>query len=90
MKSSKIDDIMLEIYRALYKEASPSVDIDELIKSGETKKEGFFNNYYLEDSRQEEIIRDILKTKKVSKHYKDLIYRSIILGAAPTGFKRDE
>ena len=81
---------MLEIYRALYKEATPSADIDELIVSGESKKEGFFNNYYLEDSRQEEIIRDILKTKKVSKNYKDLIYRSIILGAAPTGFKKDE
>ena len=81
---------MLEIYRALYKEATPSADIDELIASGESKKEGFFNNYYLEDSRQEEIIRDILKTKKVSKNYKDLIYRSIILGAAPTGFKKDE
>jgi hypothetical protein len=90
MKTSKINEIMLEIYRALYKEATPSADIDELIASGESKKEGFFNNYYLEDSRQEEIIRDILKTKKVSKNYKDLIYRSIILGAAPTGFKKDE
>ena len=79
---------MLEIYRALYKEASPSVDIDELIKSGETKKEGFFNNYYLENSRQEEIIGGILKPKKIQKYYKDLIRRSIMLGAAPTGFKK--
>jgi hypothetical protein len=88
MRANKIDEIMLEIYRALYKEATPSVDIDELIKSGETIKEGFFNNYYLEDSRQEKIIEDILKTKKISKHYKDLITRSVILGAAPTGFKK--
>ena len=88
MRANKIDEIMLEIYRALYKEATPSANIDELIASGKSKKEGFFNNYYLEDSRQEEIIRDILKTKKVSKYYKKLIYRSIILGAAPTGFKK--
>ncbi len=88
MKANKIDEIMLEIYRALYKEATPSVDIDELIKSGEIKKEGFFNNYYLEDSRQEKIIEAVLKTKKVSKYYKDLITRSVILGASPTGVKK--
>ena len=43
------NEVCMPIYRELFKKAEPSVDFDVLIKSGEAKKEGFFDKYYYGD-----------------------------------------
>lgn len=90
MKRSKEDEIILNIYRKMFKKAEPSADIDELIESGEAKKDQFFMKYYLKDREQDRIIHEELqKHKKLPKWKKDRIKRSVHLGAAPcSSFER--
>lgn len=80
---NKEEKIIMEIYRAIYTELG--INLDELIENGTTKKRGWFMDYYMPNERQEEIINDILKTKKLSKLRKEVIKRSLWLGATPKG-----
>ena len=75
--------IMLEIYRTIYKKLG--VDLDELIENGITKKDMWFLEYYMPNEQQEEVMDSILKTKKIPKWRKDVIKRSLWLGATPRG-----
>lgn len=77
------EKIMFEIYRAIYKKLN--VDLDELIENDITKKEMWFLKYYMPNEQQEEIMDSILKTKKIPKWRKDVIKRSLWLGATPRG-----
>lgn len=84
MKSdNKIFNICLDILRQMYNEATPSADLDKLIESGETKKEGWFENYTLSMKRQQEILDEHCKKNKCNKYEKDIISASVILGGAP-------
>lgn len=82
-----LDKICMEIYRKMYKEATPSADLDELIKKGVTKKERWFMKYYLDEKRQQEIIDEICKKYKCNKLEKNKIENTIWLGASPTSIK---
>ncbi len=75
------EKIMFEIYRAIYKKLN--VDLDELIENGITKKEMWFLEHHMPNEQQEEIMDSILKTKKIPKWRKDVIKRSLWLGATP-------
>ena len=77
------EKIMFEIYRAIYKKLN--VDLDELIEKDITKKEMWFLEYHMPNEQQEEIMDSILKTKKIPKWRKDVIKRSLWLGATPRG-----
>lgn len=77
------EKMMFEIYRTIYKKLG--VDLDELIENGITKKEMWFLEYYMPNEQQEEIMNSILKTKKIPKWRKDVIKRSLWLGATPRG-----
>jgi hypothetical protein len=79
--TKKEEQILLEVYRAIYWEIG--VNLDELIESGETKKQGWFLNYCLPDSRQKEIIESVLKDKKLSKWKQKAIFNTLYLGALP-------
>ena len=77
------EKIMFEIYRAIYEKLG--VNFDELIEDGTTKKEKWFLEYHMPNEQQEEIMDSILKTKKIPKWRKDVIKRSLWLGATPRG-----
>ena len=81
--TKKEESLMLKIYRALYNEIG--VDVDKLIEDGTTRKEGWFNDYFLAHEKQEEILENILKTEKFPKYKKQAIRNSIWLGASPRG-----
>lgn len=80
--TKKEEALMLKIYRALYSEIG--VDVDKLIEDGTTKKEGWFNDYFLAHEKQEEILENILKTEKFPKYKKQALRNSIWLGASPS------
>ena len=83
-------DIILEVYRRMYKEADPPADIDELIEQKVTIQDRWFMNYVLDDKRQYEIIEETLKEFRVPKYrWRDFKF-SIILGAAPTTIPKNE
>ena len=77
------EKIMFEIYRTIYKKLG--VDLDELIENGITKKDMWFLFFFFPNEQQEEIMDSILKTKKIPKWRKDVIKRSLWLGATPRG-----
>ena len=84
----KIEDynVVMEIYERMFKEATPSADIWQIIKSGEGKKEGFFNKYYLEQDRQNEIIKEVIAKHKIRRgHRQTRIEVSVLLGSSPIG-----
>ena len=81
--TKKEEALIMKIYRALYSEIG--VDVDKLIADGTTRKEGWFNDYYLPQERQDEIVNNILSKEKISKWKKEVIRRTILLGAAPKG-----
>ena len=80
----------MEIYRQMYREAEPSADLDELIKSGETKNPNWFLKYYLPIKRQEEIIDFYCRKYNCNKHERDMISVEVYLGSAPNGYKKGE
>jgi len=80
--TKKEEALMLKIYRALYTEIG--VDIDKLIEDGTTKKEGWFDDYFLAQEKQEEILESILRTSRFPKWKKQAIRNSIWLGASPS------
>ena len=76
-----------DIYRQLYKEAEPSADFDELIKSEEVSKENWFMNYFLEEDREVEIIESLLKKHKCTPVERKKIRMEVYLGCAPSSVK---
>lgn len=84
MKKNKESEIILNIYRKMFKESTPSADFDKMMKSGETKENNFFMKYYLKDREQDKIIyEELSKHKRMPKWKKDRIARSIFLGCSP-------
>ena len=88
MRTEKLWEICMDIYRDLYKHADPSADFDELIKSGETQKEGWFYDYYMPEEKIDEIIEKHLKEHRLSKWEKHSIRTTIYLGSSPTSVRR--
>jgi hypothetical protein len=90
MKQKKIDEIILEIYDVLYKNAEPSADFRQLIEDGETVKPFWFMNYYLSDDEQEAIIEEVLTKHKIKDKYKRRSFKlSVMLGCSPTSTKKE-
>lgn len=91
MKSKrKLWEICMDIYRQMYREATPPADLDELIKKGETKKTDWFLEYYLPTKRQEEIIDFHTKKNKLTGWEKRKVSQEIWLGCSPTGVRGEK
>ncbi len=79
--------ICMEIYKELYKKSNPPADFEQLMKTGETKKQDWFMNYYLEINRQTKIIEEHIKKNKVDKYMAKNIRNTISLGCSPNSSK---
>ena len=80
--TKKEEQLMMDIYRRIYSEIG--VDLDELIKKGVTKRDGWFDNYYMPQTKQDEIIEEMLKGKRLTKLKKHAIRASLYLGSLPS------
>jgi len=86
MRSEKyLWNICMDIYRQMYKEATPSADLDKLIDKGITKEENWFMDYNLNQDRQEEIISIWCGRYRCSKQEAQKISCEVLLGSAPRG-----
>jgi hypothetical protein len=77
MKVTKDQQLLLDIYRAVYFDIG--VNFDEIDKS----KQDWFLDYCLSESRQEEILEDMLKGKRITKLKKNAIKMNYYLGVSP-------
>lgn len=88
-RDEKLWEICLEIYRALYKAAIPSVDFDAVWKS--YGKLQFYDKFYLEMGSQDAIIDHIIRRyPRLAEYEKDIIMNTVMLGAAPSSVKQFE
>lgn len=86
--TKKEEQLMMNIYRRIYSEIG--VDLDELIKQGVTKREGWFDEYYMPQTKQDEIIEEMLKGKRLTKLKKNAIRVSLYLGSLPSSVRNSE
>jgi len=83
-REEKLWKVVLAIYKKMYAESTPTGDIDEMIKSGETKKKGFFDKYHLCQERQDAIIAEEIKANKwIKKWEHQKIKTTVYLGSSP-------
>lgn len=81
------DEILMEIYRALFRAATPSADFDELLKNAETnefkQKVIPFLDYEIEEHLYEQIMSDILKESRVPLYKRKAFRTTVALGCSP-------
>lgn len=86
MKSDeKLWNIVMDVYRQCYKEASPSADFDLLIKSGEAMTPDFYMKYYLPDDRIHQIIDAHCRKSKLNTRDAHKVSSAVWLGSSPRG-----
>ena len=56
MKKEKLDSLILDCLKEIYRHTTPSADLDYLMSSGETKKEGWFDEYTITQVSFESIL----------------------------------
>jgi len=81
--TKKEEQLILDIYRRIYSEIG--VDLDELIKKGITKREGWFDSYYMPQTKQDEIIEEMLSSIKMTRLKRQMLRNTLYLGALPKG-----
>ena len=74
---------MMDIYRRIYSEIG--VDLDELIEKCVTKREGWFDSYYMPQTKQDEIIEEMLSKIKMTRLKRQMLRNTLYLGALPKG-----
>lgn len=75
--------IVENIYRKLYQATTPKGDWEQMKESGETQKEGFFNNYTISEKRFLEILNEEINNRKLSKFDIERIKATVYLGCSP-------
>ena len=89
MKSDEqLWQICLDIYRELFKLATPSLDFNTVIVSGVTLKSNWFMAYYLDEERQRIVIEKHIKENRLSDYEAKKIRNEICLGCSPSYDKR--
>ncbi len=90
---TKEQQIILDIYRDLYKEATPNADFDKLVEEAPTNSRGQkdigFMNYEISESKFNEILDRHLKGRRITKIKQKMISNTVLLGCSPK-FKKEE
>ena len=79
--TKKEEQLMMDIYRRIYSEIG--VDLDELIEKGVTKEIGWFNNYFMPQEKQDEIIEEMLSGHKMTRLKRQMLRNTLYLGSLP-------
>ena len=82
-------NICEEIYREMYSNAEPAANWDELVKSGETKQDNFFMNYYISEKKHREIVERICARYPLTRRDTDKIEFTVSLGCSPSWTRKE-
>ena len=84
-------DIIIDIYKEMYLNATPSADFSYLVETGRIDDEGLihipYEDYYLDNEKQTEIIEKHILKNKVTNHDASSIRMSVYLGCSPRSVK---
>jgi len=94
MKSTKkLNSMVDDLYREIYKNSTPPADFDELVKNALYdewgKKDIKFRNYKIKGSLFDSILKNYFIGKRLTKYEKTLITNTLYFGAIPE-FDKDE
>jgi hypothetical protein len=78
-----IEELILEIYRELYKNSNPPRDYDQMVAYHEGTNIPFWLDLCIPEQKSNEIIENALKGKKLTKIAKNKIINTIMLGVSP-------
>jgi hypothetical protein len=85
--TKKEEQIFWDIYRDLFKEATPSGDFDKLVEEAPVNSNGQkdigFMNYEITEDLFNQILDRHLKGRRVTKLRKQMIRNTILLGCSP-------
>jgi hypothetical protein len=84
---TKEQQIVWDIYRELYKEATPKADFDKLVEEAPTNSEGQkdiqFMDYEISERVFNEILDKHLKVRRITKLKQLMIRNTVLLGCSP-------
>lgn len=91
--TKKEEKIIWDIYRDLYKEATPNADFDKLVEEAPTNSRGQkdigFMNYEISESKFNEILDRHLKGRRITKIKQRMLRNTVLFGCSPK-FKKEE
>lgn len=91
--TTKEQQIIWDIYRDLYKEATPNADFDKLVEEAPINSMGekdiYFMNHTISESKFDEILDKHLKGRRITKLKQLMIRNTVLLGCSPK-FIKDE
>ena len=95
MKSTKkLNSMVDDLYREIYKNSNPPADFDGLVKNSKYdawgRKDILFRNYKIKESLFDSILKDYFKGKRLTKYEKALITNTLYLGAIPLFEENEE
>ncbi len=93
-RQTKLYNLVMDCYRELYREATPSADFDELVKNAPINDEGQkmidFNAYEIDFDKYNEIVEKHIKKMKLSKYEERGFRFEMFLGSGPRTKIREE
>lgn len=92
-KLNKDDQAIMECYKLLYKESTPSADFEELVENAIINERGQkvidFNSYEIDEDLYRSIVESIIKKYKFKNYKVQQFKNTIALGCSPK-FKNNE
>ena len=86
-RQTKLYNLVMDCYRELYKEATPSADFDELVKNAPINDEGQkmidFDAYEIDFDKNHEIVEKYIKKMRLTKYEERGFRLEMFLGCAP-------
>lgn len=86
-RKKKLEETYWSIMREMYKRASPSADIDELVATGEAQEDYFYNRYYLSTEDCREIFDKGIEGKRLKEWELSSLSFHVFLGGSPCSNK---
>jgi len=87
MKTKKLESIIWDIYRVLYKNSTPPAEFDELVEHAPINELGQkvinFMAYSIDEKLFEELMEAEIKKHKVPKWQQQVIRSTVYLGCSP-------
>jgi hypothetical protein len=84
--------IVMDCYREMFKQSTPSADFDELLDKAELNEFGQkvidFMSYELEEEKFEEILTSTIKSNKLNEYDAKRVSVNVYLGCSPKTKKK--
>lgn len=89
----KLELALHEAYIKACKLAEPSADFDTLVENAEIMSDGkkniHFENYFLDEDIEENILNEVAKKYKLSKYMKGQLHIAYCLGCSPATKRKE-